>query len=104
MPSLRGVEEGAGVSVEGNEAAVRRAYEEIKRGDLTFPDLRYDIEELVAEGDGMVTRWRMAGTHEGANSATNSAPHGATAGPGLRGAQEASCASMAGTSSRDHAS
>jgi steroid delta-isomerase-like uncharacterized protein len=30
-----------------------------------FPDLRYDIEDLVAEGDTVVARWRMTGTHEG---------------------------------------
>jgi steroid delta-isomerase-like uncharacterized protein len=85
------------VSVEENKAVVRRAYEEVNRGDLdaasgyvapdmarngepagreadrrrdgamraAFPDLRYDIEDLVAEGDTVVARWRMTGTHEG---------------------------------------
>jgi predicted ester cyclase len=89
--------EGADVSVEENKAVVRRAYEEVNRGDLdaasgyvapdmarngetagreadkrrdeamlaAFPDLHYDIEDLVAEGDTVVARWRMTGTHEG---------------------------------------
>ena len=85
------------MSVEENKDVVRRAYEEVNRGDLdaasvyvapdmarngepagreadkrrdeallaAFPDLRYDIEDLMAEGDTVVTRWRMTGTHEG---------------------------------------
>ena len=45
----------------GREAYKRR--DEALRA--AFPDLRYDIEDLVAEGDTVVARWRMAGTHEG---------------------------------------
>jgi predicted ester cyclase len=30
-----------------------------------FPDLRIPIEDLVAEGDRVVSRWRTHGTHEG---------------------------------------
>ncbi len=30
-----------------------------------FPDLRVEIEDMVAEGDRVVTRWRMRGTHTG---------------------------------------
>jgi ketosteroid isomerase-like protein len=46
----------------GREAYKRR--DEAMRA--AFPDLRYDIEDLVAEGDTVVARWRMTGTHEGA--------------------------------------
>ena len=85
------------MSAEENKAVVRRAYEEVNRGDLdasagyvspdmvrngelagreadkrrdeamlaAFPDLHYDIEDLVAEGDKVVARWRMTGTQEG---------------------------------------
>ena len=30
-----------------------------------FPDARSTVEDQVAEGDRVVTRWRAAGTHEG---------------------------------------
>jgi steroid delta-isomerase-like uncharacterized protein len=30
-----------------------------------FPDLRVPIEDLIAEGDRVVTRWRAHGTHQG---------------------------------------
>jgi predicted ester cyclase len=30
-----------------------------------FPDLRIIIEDQVAEGDKVVTRWRGSGTHQG---------------------------------------
>ena len=32
---------------------------------VAFPDTRTDILELVAEGDTLVARWRMTGTHRG---------------------------------------
>jgi steroid delta-isomerase-like uncharacterized protein len=30
-----------------------------------FPDLRFTVEEQVAEGDTVVTRWAVTGTHRG---------------------------------------
>jgi predicted ester cyclase len=30
-----------------------------------FPDLRFTIEDQVAEGDNLVTRWSTSGTHNG---------------------------------------
>ena len=30
-----------------------------------FPDLRISVEDQVAEGDKVVTRWRARGTHKG---------------------------------------
>ena len=29
------------------------------------PDARYEVDDLVAEGDKVVVRWRMLGTHKG---------------------------------------
>jgi steroid delta-isomerase-like uncharacterized protein len=31
-----------------------------------FPNLRYTVEDLVVEGDRVVTRWSATGTHRGA--------------------------------------
>src|SRR5450631_1728008 len=31
-----------------------------------FPDLKYTIDELVAEGDRVAVRWHWTGTHRGA--------------------------------------
>ena len=30
-----------------------------------FPDLRFTIEDMIAEGDKVATCWRAAGTHQG---------------------------------------
>jgi steroid delta-isomerase-like uncharacterized protein len=30
-----------------------------------FPDLRYDVQEIVADGDRAVARWTATGTHKG---------------------------------------
>ena len=29
------------------------------------PDARYDVDDLIAEGDRVVVRWRLLGTHKG---------------------------------------
>ncbi len=29
------------------------------------PDARYEVDDLIAEGDRVVVRWRMLGTHKG---------------------------------------
>lgn len=30
-----------------------------------FPDLKYTIEDMIAEGDKLVIRWKATGTHKG---------------------------------------
>ena len=30
-----------------------------------FPDLHFEIDQIIASGDYVVTRWRVAGTHKG---------------------------------------
>jgi steroid delta-isomerase-like uncharacterized protein len=31
-----------------------------------LPDARYEVDDLVSEGDKVVVRWRLLGTHQGA--------------------------------------
>src|SRR5689334_9509571 len=31
-----------------------------------LPDARYEVDDLIAEGDRVVVRWRLLGTHKGA--------------------------------------
>ncbi len=42
----------------------------IVRSRQLFPDLQVVIEDQIAEGDRVVTRWRFAGTPAGARAAT----------------------------------
>jgi steroid delta-isomerase-like uncharacterized protein len=50
-------------------SVLERGPEDVKRfmGEFrsAFPDLHTIIEEQIAEGDKVVSRWRMRGTHEG---------------------------------------
>jgi steroid delta-isomerase-like uncharacterized protein len=50
-------------SLPDGPAGVRRFYETLR---LAFPDLTYVVEDLVAEGQKVVVRWRWQGTHLGA--------------------------------------
>src|SRR3712207_6800234 len=50
-------------------SVLERGPEDVKRfmGEFrrAFPDLRSTIEDQIAEGDKVVTRWTMRGTHRG---------------------------------------
>jgi len=42
------------------------AYKQAIKLNLTaFPDLHFTIEDMLAEGDRVVTRWTLRGTHQG---------------------------------------
>jgi predicted ester cyclase len=42
--------------------AFRNYYEALRSA---VPDARYEVDDLIAEGDRVVVRWRLLGTHEG---------------------------------------
>lgn len=47
--------------IEGVEGLV----EHVTMATEAFPDLRIAVEDLVAEGDRVVARWTLTGTHDG---------------------------------------
>jgi len=42
--------------------AFRKYYAALR---AAVPDARYEVDDLIAEGDRVVVRWRLLGTHEG---------------------------------------
>jgi predicted ester cyclase len=46
----------------GGIAELKQGIAEFKRG---FPDTRWTVEEVIAEGDTVVVRWSLRGTHMG---------------------------------------
>ena len=78
------------MSAKENRAATKRVFEALSQGDLTaaqkvlgpglqeganasakaakraLPDVKIELEDMVAEGDKVVARWRATGTHKGA--------------------------------------
>ena len=40
----------------------------------SFPDLQFQIEELIAENDKVVVRWRSIGTYQGPQPASDGNP------------------------------
>ena len=40
----------------------RKFYSDIRSA---LPDARYEVDDLIAEGDKVVVRWRLLGTHKG---------------------------------------
>ena len=50
----------------GNDLRGREALKQlVKMYKVAFPDLRFTVEDQVAEGDKVVTRWSSEGTHKG---------------------------------------
>ena len=51
-----------GVCLKGREAfkALMKSYRD------SFPDLRFDVDDVLVEGDRAVITWRASGTHKGA--------------------------------------
>ena len=52
--------------VGGNDVRGREGLKQfVKMYYTAFPDLRFTVEDQVAEGDKVVTRWSSEGTHKG---------------------------------------
>ncbi|HVS07917.1 MAG TPA: ester cyclase [Candidatus Dormibacteraeota bacterium] len=52
--------------VGGNDIRGREAFKQfLKMYYAAFPDLHFTVEDQVAEGDKVVTRWSSEGTHKG---------------------------------------
>ena len=52
--------------MEGMETRGTADFKKVREGLLdAFPDLRVIVEEIVAEGDNVVIRWRVNGSHHG---------------------------------------
>jgi steroid delta-isomerase-like uncharacterized protein len=53
-------------SLVGNQPHTRELYKQfIVRTRAAFPDLHATVEDQIAEGDKVVTRWSVQGTHQG---------------------------------------
>lgn len=57
------------IAHQADGSVIERGPEDVRRfmGEFreAFPDFRCTIEDQIAEGDKVVTRWTMRGTHEG---------------------------------------
>jgi steroid delta-isomerase-like uncharacterized protein len=58
------------VCYDPNSESVEIRGAETMKGEIEYfrqavPDLTYTVEDQVAEGDEVVTRWRASGTHQG---------------------------------------
>ena len=40
---------------------------QLKEWHAAFPNLHFDVREILCEGDRVVTRWHLSGTHSGAD-------------------------------------
>ena len=40
--------------------------EQWKKWQAAFPDLNFDVQEVIVEGNRVVSRWHLTGTHTGA--------------------------------------
>lgn len=53
----------------GNDADFGKGREGFKQQwrqwQSAFPDIHFEIEEMIAEGDTVVARWTLTGTHQG---------------------------------------
>ena len=50
---------------EGNPSTPAEAAEWHRHNHETFPDVRYEIDELLVAGDRVTVRWTATGTHSG---------------------------------------
>ena len=58
-------------SAMGTPQAIKASVAQMRR---EFPDLHFQIEELIAEQDKVVMRWRTSGTYQGPPQAPDGSP------------------------------
>ena len=49
----------------GGDRSLEEDIKETASDFVAFPDLRFTVEDMIAEGDKVVTRWTAYGTNEG---------------------------------------
>ena len=53
------------VVINGNQMSCDAIKQMVTSSRVSFPDLQYKVEDMVAEDDAVTVRWSWRGTHEG---------------------------------------
>jgi len=53
------------VVINGSHMSCDAVKQMVTSSRVSFPDLQYKLEDMVAEGDAVAVRWSWLGTHQG---------------------------------------